>query len=131
MTLFKSTPHEQCTKDSIQNIRHELHFHRVDHPRRLDFILNFLLILFPQTQNICLVCCSMSSEFPFEIRDSFKRDVKFPQRCWTSVTSTVTDLIKSMLKHHPKERIDLNMILSHPWLKVGLSITTAMINGNG
>jgi hypothetical protein len=23
-----------------------------------------------------------------------------------------------MLKHHPKERIDLNTILSHSWLKV-------------
>jgi serine/threonine protein kinase len=118
VTLFKSTPHEQCTKDSIHNFLYELHFHTVDHPRRLDFILHFLLILFPQVQGVCLVCYSLSSKFPFEIRDKVKRDVKFPQQCWTSITSTVTDLIRRMLKYDPKERIDLNMILSHPWLKV-------------
>jgi serine/threonine protein kinase len=77
-----------------------------------------LLILFPQIQSVCLVCYSLSSAFPFGIRDNVKRDVKFPQPCWSSISSTVTDLIKSMLKHHPKERTDLNMILSHPWLKV-------------
>jgi serine/threonine protein kinase len=118
VTLFKSTPHEQCTKDSLHSVWYELHFHTVDHPRRLDFIMHFLLILFPQIQSVCLVCYSLSSEFPFDKRDNVKRDVKFPQPCWKSITSTVTDLIRRMLKHDPKERIDLNMILSHLWLKV-------------
>ena len=118
MKLFKSTPHKHCTKDSLHNVWQELHFHTVDRPIRLHFILNFLLILFPQIQSVCLVCYSLSSAFPFEIRDNVKRDVKFPQLCWISITNTVKDLIKSMLKHHPKERIDLDMILSHPWLKV-------------
>jgi len=68
------------------------------------------------SMGILLYFC-LSSKFPFDIRDKVKRDVKFPQSCWTSITSSVTDLIKNMLKHHPKERIDLDTILSHPWLK--------------
>jgi len=68
------------------------------------------------SMGILLYFC-LSSKFPFDIRDKVKRDVKFPQQCWTSITSTVTDLIRRMLKYDPKERIDLNMILSHPWLK--------------
>jgi serine/threonine protein kinase len=97
-----------------------MHFHTVDAPRRLHFILHFLLIRpsLPRIQNVCLVCYSLSSELPFERPDNVTRDVKFPQRCWTSISYTVTDLIKDMLKHHPQERIDLNVILSHPWLKV-------------
>ena len=39
VTLFKSAPHEHCTKDSLHNVWHELHFHTLNHPRRLDFIL--------------------------------------------------------------------------------------------
>jgi serine/threonine protein kinase len=118
VTLFKSTPHEHCTKDSLHNVWHELHFHTVVHPRRLDIILHFLLILFPQMQNVCFVCYSLCCTLPFEKIDNVKREVLFPQRCWTTITGSVKDLIKSMLKHDPKERIDLNMILSHPWLKV-------------
>jgi len=131
VTLFKSTAHEQFTKDSLHNVCHELHFHTVDHPRRLDFILHFLLILFPQIQSICLVCYSLSSEFPFDVRDNVKRDVKFPQRCWTSITAIVTDLIRGMLKHDPKERTDLNKILSHPWLKVWTAHYYSYLNVNG
>ena len=114
MTLFKSTPHEHCTKDSLHNVWHELHFHTVDHPVRLDFILHFLLILFPRIQNVCLMCYSLSYELPFEGKDK----LEFSQPCWTSITSSSTDIIKGMLQHHPKERIDLDTILSHPWLKV-------------
>jgi len=86
--------------------------------KRLHFILHFLLILFPQIQSVCLVCYSLSSELPFEKEKDVERGVEFLQRCWTSVTNSVTDLIKSMLKKNPKERTDLNMILTHPWLKV-------------
>ena len=116
--IFKSTLHEQCNKDSLHNVWHELHFHTVDHPKRHDFILHFLLILFPQIQSVYLVCYSLSSEFPFGMRDNLKRDVKFPQQCWKSITGTVTDLIKGMLKYKPEERIELDKILFHPWLRV-------------
>jgi len=52
------------------------------------------------------------------MRDNLKRDVKFPQQCWKSITGTVTDLIKGMLKYKPEERIELDKILFHPWLRV-------------
>jgi len=116
--IFKSTPYEQCNKDSLHNVWHELHFQTVDHPKRLYFILHFLLILFPQIQIVCLVCYSLSSKFPEVRRENVRSDVKFPQRCWTSISGSVTDLIKGMLKHNPKERTELRNILSDPWLKV-------------
>jgi len=68
------------------------------------------------SMGILLYFC-LSSEFPFGIRDNLKSDVKFPQRCWTSITATVIDLIRGMLKHNPKQRTELDKILSHPWLK--------------
>jgi hypothetical protein len=104
--------------NNLHNVRHELHFHTVYHPRWLDFILQFLFILFQCMQNVWFVCYSLSSEFPFERMDNVIREVKFSQHCWTSTSSTVTGLIKGMLKRDPKERIDLNIILTHPWLKV-------------
>jgi serine/threonine protein kinase len=68
--------------------------------------------------SVCLVCYSLSGNVPFKKMDSAKREVEFPQCYWTSITSSVIELVKSMLKHDPKERIELNMILFHPWLKV-------------
>jgi hypothetical protein len=56
VSLFKSTPHEQCSEDSLHNVWHKLHLHTVGHPTRLDCILHFLLILLPQIWNMSLLC---------------------------------------------------------------------------
>jgi len=56
---------------------------------------------------------------PFErMEDVNKGVVHFPPDYWSSVSSTVTSLIKGMLIIQPTKRFGVSDVLSHPWLKV-------------
>lgn len=45
--------------------------------------------------------------------------VQFPALFWAGTSVSVTDLIKGMLKSSPTQRLRIEQVLSHQWLKVG------------
>lgn len=58
---------------------------------------------------------------PFKRIEDVKRGiVPFSDHNWRSVSSTVTSLIKGMLRTEPTQRLGITEVLSHSWLKVGL-----------
>lgn len=69
------------------------------------------------SMGIVLYFC-LSSQKPFGGKEDMKRAVvQFPPLFWSKISSSVTDLIKGMLKSSPTQRLRIEQVLAHQWLK--------------
>ena len=72
----------------------------------------------------CICYALMSGSLPFDddsqketIQQTINRPLEFDLPCWNRVSQSCKELVSGLLIKDPKNRLTLDKVFSHPWLK--------------
>ena len=70
-----------------------------------------------------IIYLMLARHLPFDSQDdkeigrkTIQDEISFNHKVWSTVSQDGKDLISSLLKKNPKERIEIKMVLDHPWV---------------